>query len=499
MSNNRKIGFEVLENANENKIKEMGADSPILTQNAKDRMLKMSKEKFSKAKGITAEANADNDGYTVSGDAETYKRSNIKRIVTAAASCAAAAVLIGTTMLMFHNKPDAPVVPDQNITTDADPNVTNTGTTVTHKGTGTATTTATETVTEYTTVTTYVAKDFNITSPVPQSDIEEARKKVLDVIDRENKYAFDIRYKYEDLNADNVPELLVVYQTAYPVLELYRYNGSEFVYDINEEGFNANSYCFTNDFGISSDRKCIKLVNREGGTVNYYVTMGDDYSIDTLKLWTTYDWEYYEKHRDDPDPTNRFIYYRNNDVISAEEYNSIKAKYDAIDFSYFDLTEFTLYKEKSDAFIEREKEMQEEERQILERRKADPHCDDFASVYIDKAYFLNNGILESGTQYIVEHTDTYCDGTVLVETDVNDTYSDDPDNNRLAFTVGYGKNDDAPCHIHVRCRPKDKQEYIDLFDIDIDFKNKTYDCGDIMFSDSIRVEYVYFSECYNNE
>ena len=193
------------------------------------------------------------------------------------------------------------------------------------------------------------------------------------------------------------------------------------------------------------------------------------------------------------------MYTESGDKPLGEILEAIKAKYDAIEFSYFDLTEFTLYKEKTAAFIEREKEMQEEERQRLERRKAEPHCDDFASVYIDKSYFLNNGILKSGTQYIVEHTDTYCDGTVLVETDVNDTYSDDPDNTRLAFTVGYGKNDDAPCHIHVRCRPKDKQEYIDLFDIDIDFKNKTYDCGDIMFSDSIRVEYVYFSECYNNE
>ena len=349
MNENRKIGFEVLENADEKKIKEMGADTPILTQNAKDRMLKMSKEKFNKAKGIDAAENTDteNDEYTVSGNAEEYKRSKIKRIITAAASCAAAAVLIGTTALMLRRKPDAPALPEQTITTDADHNVTNTGTTVTNTGTGTATATSTETVTENTTVTTYKAKDFNITSTVPQSEIEAARERVLDVIDRENKYAFDVKYRYEDLNADNVPELLVIYENAYPVLELYRYNGSEYVYDINEYGFNANAYSFTNDFGISSDRKCIKLVNREGGTVNYYVTMGDDYSIDTVKLWTTYDWEYGEKHRNDPDYTDRFIYYLNNEVISEEEYNSLKSKYDAIEFSYFDLTEFTLYKEKT--------------------------------------------------------------------------------------------------------------------------------------------------------
>ena len=36
MKDNKRIGFEVLENADEKKIKEMGADTPILTQNEKE-------------------------------------------------------------------------------------------------------------------------------------------------------------------------------------------------------------------------------------------------------------------------------------------------------------------------------------------------------------------------------------------------------------------------------------------------------------------------------
>ena len=312
---------------------------------------------------------------------------------------------------MLHKKPDSPVVPDQNITKDSDPNATDTGTTVTNTGTATTTT-----ETSYTTVTTYKAKDFNITSPVPQSDIEAAREKVLDAIDRENQYAYDVRYKYEDLNADNVPELLVVYQNAYPVLEIYRYNGSEFVYDINEYGFNANSISFTNDFGISSDGKCIKLMNKEGGTVYYYVTMGDDYSIETNKIWATFDWEYDEKHRDETDYNEKSIYHHTEDVISEEEYNSLRSTYDAIEFTNYDLTEFTVYKEKTTASIEREQRMQEEERQREEYEKEHPHCNDCVFFQFATEYWENLGILDGSTDYTLYHIDTYCDGTTQEDT-----------------------------------------------------------------------------------
>jgi len=46
MNDNKRIGFDVLENADNNKINEMGADSPIISKSAHDRMLEMSKRKY---------------------------------------------------------------------------------------------------------------------------------------------------------------------------------------------------------------------------------------------------------------------------------------------------------------------------------------------------------------------------------------------------------------------------------------------------------------------
>ncbi|WP_295069223.1 hypothetical protein [Ruminococcus sp.] len=495
MNENRKIGFEVLENADENKIKEMGADTPILTPNAKDRMLKMSKEKFSKAKGFTAAENTDteNDEYTVSGEAEIYKRSKIKRIITAAASCAAAAVLIGTTVLMLHRKPADTKLPDQTITTNADPNVTNTGTTVTK--TGTATTTSTETISELTTVTTYIAKDFNITSPVPDEEIARARQKAIDDFIH-TAYAIDVQYKYIDMNSDGTSELMVFFQNAYYQTLIYRYNGSEYVCDINEYGRPA-SIMSTTMPKISDDESCIYLFDKESGGVHLYITMNEDYSLDIDDYYHGSDWEDYDAHRNEADYRPKDIWYNRGDKVSEEEYNSRLAKYSSYNFN--DINDFVYVIDEADGVKEFRREIEEEERQREEKRKADPHCEDFACVYIDKSFFLNKGILESGTQYIVEHTDTYCDGTALIKTDNNDIYSEDPDNNQLGFCVDYGKNDDAPCHIKVRCCPKDKQEYFDLCDLDIDFKNKSYYCGDVIASNYINVEFVYFSECYDNE
>ncbi|SEH69248.1 hypothetical protein SAMN02910265_02163 [Ruminococcus flavefaciens] len=497
MNENRKIGFEVLENADEKKIKEMGADTPILTQNAKDRMLKMSKEKFNRAKGITETDNTytENDEYTVSGNAEEYKRSKIKRIVTAAASCAAAAVLIGTTAIMLHRKPDTTVIPEQTITTNANQNVTNTGTTVTNTGTGTVTTSSTETLPEMTTVTTYVAKNFNISSPVPDEEIARARQKVIDDFIH-TAYAIDVQYKYIDMNADGTSELMVFFENAYYQTLIYRYNGSEYVCDINEYGRPA-SIMSTSMPKISDDESCIYLYDKESGGVHLYITMNEDYSLDIDDYYHGSDWEDFDAHRNEADYRPKDIWYNRGDKVSEEEYNSRLAKYSSYNFN--DINDFVYVIDEADGVKEYRREMEEQEQQRAEQRKADPHFEDFATVDIDKSFFLNKGILESGTQYIVEHTDTYADGTVLVKTDNNDIYSDDPDSSHLGFCVDYGKNDDAPCHIKVRCRPNDKQEYFDLCDLDIDFKNKSYYCGDVIASNYISVEFIYFSECYDNE
>jgi hypothetical protein len=498
MNDKRKIGFDVLENADEKKIKEMGADFPILTQNAKDRMLKMSKEKFNKAKGITTTENTDihNDEYTVSGEAETYKRSAIKRIVTAAASCAAAAVLIGTTAFMLHKKPESPVVPDQNITTNADPNVTNTGTTVTgtKRNTITLTTTSQTETSKLTTVTTNVVKDFNITSPVPQSDLDRAREKVIDNVIKNYYFAYNIQYKYVDLNADGTSELIVYYNDAYSVMEIYRYDGSEYVYDINEYGQNGNAISFTSAPYISNDGKCISLKSQEGGLVFMYVTMSDDYSINIETIGNHQDWEDFEAHGTEPGYQRKDAYYHNGKKISESEYNSLREERNAIEFT--EMTDFVFVAEESDLARAENQRREAKEREHEEYRKLHPHCDDYASLIIDTTYWEKLGIMDGSTNYNMYYIATYCDGTTSEEMRISPFlyWGEEYDYNILSVIVPYGENDYGPCHAKVYVAPDNEQEYFELFEIDIDFKNRSWATDDEKISDYISADFTYASD-----
>ena len=110
MKDNKRIGFEVLENTDTDKITEMGADSPIISKSARERMRRMSMKKYEESSVIADRTSIDteDDDYTVSGPTEDYRRLTIKRVMTAAASCAAALVLIGTSVLLLRKKPQAP-------------------------------------------------------------------------------------------------------------------------------------------------------------------------------------------------------------------------------------------------------------------------------------------------------------------------------------------------------------------------------------------------------
>lgn len=498
MNDNKRIGFDVLENTDENKIKEMGADSPILTEKTKERMLKMSKEKFNKAKGIKATENTytDNEGYTVSGEAETYKRSTIKRIVTAAASCAAAVVLIGTTAFMLRKKPEKPVVPDQNLTTNADQNVTNTGTTVTgtKRNAITLTTGLQTETTKMTTVTTNVVKDFNITSPVPQSDLDRAREKVIDNAIKNYNFAYNIRYKYVDLNADGTSELIVYYNDAYEVIEIYRYNGSEYVYDINEYGQNDNKISFTSAPFISNDGKCIRLINQEGGLVFMYVTMGDDYSINFETFGVHQDWEDFEAHRNEPGYQDKTAFYHNGKKISESEYNSLREERNAIEFT--EMTDFVFVTDQSDPTRAERQKLEAEEQEHKEYRKLHPHCDDYGSLEVNTTYWENLGIMDGSTNYNMYYKAEYCDGTTSEDMRISPFLylGEEYDYNILSVVIPYGENDYGPCHVTVYVAPENEQEYFELFEGDMDFKNRTWQTDDEEIDRYIDSEFSYFSD-----
>ena len=115
--NNKKMDFDILENADMDTIEKIGADNMNIDKNARDRMLKNAMSKYQKEKQlldtspvITHETNDDAD--SVSG-VENYSRKKITRIVSAVLSTAAALVIVGGSVLMMNrHKPSGPDTPD---------------------------------------------------------------------------------------------------------------------------------------------------------------------------------------------------------------------------------------------------------------------------------------------------------------------------------------------------------------------------------------------------
>lgn len=495
MNDNKRIGFDVLENADNNKINEMGADSPIISKSAHDRMLEMSKRKYNNAKAhgsqnITFNTN---DDYTVSGPAEKYNRSPVKRIITVAASCAAAAVIISTSALLLFKKP-TPHTPAPNSEVVTSP-ITSTNDSASGS-TSTATSAKTGT-TQTTTVTTYVAKDFNIPENVSQDDIAAARERVLDRFVRTEPYAVDIQYKSIDLNHDNVPELMMLYQNAYYAVKIYRYNGSEYVTDINENGFEEVFSC-TSIPAINADESCLYLLNREGGTRHTYISMNSDYSLNINSLTDFLEWDENYGQSGNSDNNPREVFRRNGVVITESEYRSLLSEYSSENYS--EMTGFTFVANESVPHAEEMQRISDEEQQHEEYRKTHPHCDNFAGIAIDPAYLEQKGLFDRSSKYTVEYTAEYCDGTTSqdVVNEAPNGYDSDLEKEVFSICISYGENDYAPCHVKIRCTKNTEQNYFEVADMYIDFRNRSWTVSDNDLAQYIKVEYYYPSDYTNS-
>lgn len=141
MSDNKKIGFDILENSDINEITEIGADNMIIDKSARDRMLKITKQKYrEERKNMLKEQRNDNisEEDAVTG-VENYSRRRVTRIVyTALCSAAAIALVAGSIIMLSRKSTVTPHLPDP---IDQVSTTTVTGTTtVTTTGTGTSAT-----------------------------------------------------------------------------------------------------------------------------------------------------------------------------------------------------------------------------------------------------------------------------------------------------------------------------------------------------------------------
>ena len=477
MKDNKRIGFEVLENTDTDKITEMGADSPIISKSARERMRRMSMKKYEESSGIADRTSIDteDDDYTVSGPTEDYRRLTIKRVMTAAASCAAALVLIGTSVLLLRKKPQAPpAINESDVVTAITAVSTDQNTSTTYVTTSVSTQTG-EADNAITTVTTVKVKDIRITSPVSQEDTDAAREKLMDSLIHSDEQIYDIQYKNMDLNADGIPEVVVYAQNlAQYSLIVYRYNGSKYVCDKNEYGYDEFIGC-TAFPQVSSDGRCISLFNKEGGWVTHYITMADDCSlnIDTFSIGP--DWDDYLEHNGDVTGYEmKNAWFINRQKISESEFNARMAEYSSA-YSFSDMDGLVYVAKESDGAAALRREIENSDQRQAEYDREHPHNYDYAHFEIHKTYLVEKGILDRNTSYMFEHDDTYCDGTSRNQAsgmaDFNDVYYD---GEVVQLDVHYGDNDYAPCHVEVKAWGSKAQGYINLFSLDIDFKNRTW-------------------------
>lgn len=269
MNDKKKIGFEILENADIEKIREMRLNCDLLDEKTKERMFRNTMRKYEKAKrGIimnkdryNAEIPAENNDETTIEDVEVYNKQNIKQIAKIIANVAAVACLITGTVFLIKqsNFSDDKKVPSNPLTTIST-DTANTGTD--SKNTVTTMVDMTQTSGSDNTNTMTVSNDKNTalnsqtsikgsdkknngTKPaqttivessgnkrnandyIMNDNIDNARIRVFEEIKKPDcSMIYDINYSYADLNNDKVPELFVSgMDHVAPTTNIYAYNG----------------------------------------------------------------------------------------------------------------------------------------------------------------------------------------------------------------------------------------------------------------------------------
>ena len=343
--NNKKMDFDILENADMDTIEKIGADNMNIDKSARDRMLKNTMSKYQKEKQlldtspvITHETN--DDANSVSG-VENYSRKKITRIVSAVLSTAAALVIVGGSVLMMNrHKPSGPDTPDPvTVATTTVSGTTMTAAKETSKTTATNTTvnttanmTANTTVNttanttepseiETTVVTTVITENpvSDITpykNPHPErgnisaEELEAAKQRAMDrimsgsigyTIDGNDTMLsdplWDIQTASFDVNDDDIPELFVKARTLSTNITLmFIYDGSEYVQaKVNLHlwtGTPEVSYIMTGTIKICHRDNLISLGAKEGH--EYYQTV--EVSADnTFTVLSEYNYSGYYK------------------------------------------------------------------------------------------------------------------------------------------------------------------------------------------------------------
>lgn len=204
MSENKEIGFDILEDSDINTVEEIGTEKMEIDEEARERMLKITMKKYEKEKKLLVnetEGAASAEGYadSVSG-VDSYKQHKISNIIYIALCSAAAVAIIAGSIFMLKNngrtyKPQIsdPIIEATTATTSAaaatpDAAVQTTDKSAAKSSTAKSTTSSTTTTTSTTTaaVTSTNAPEPVTDAPEPEPEREpteeDKEKEVLDAV-----------------------------------------------------------------------------------------------------------------------------------------------------------------------------------------------------------------------------------------------------------------------------------------------------------------------------
>lgn len=339
MKDNKEIGFDILENSDINDLEGIGADNMMIDKSARDRMLKITNNKYKKEKEILYNEQR-NENISENDDAvtgvENYSRKGISRIIcTALSSAAVLAIVCGSIYMLNKNKgitPDSPEPLEKATTTIV--SETNVNTTATATGTATATknTASTKTSATDTNVNTADTTTAAVTNETPANNTEpavteidpkwiskydsidpaEATQEKLDAafqraMDKfmfgKNFYGYgkssnpyeveittvpiwDIKADMRDINGDAIPELFISYDMRGESGQrtiMFIYDGNDFiaptVKGCNIDGYEMLLYIDAEWMTYNQEDKCLYLEDKSGYSFTRKIKFDSDNSF----------------------------------------------------------------------------------------------------------------------------------------------------------------------------------------------------------------------------
>ncbi|HRR76435.1 MAG TPA: hypothetical protein P5191_06440 [Ruminococcus sp.] len=220
MSSNKEIGFDILENSDLDSVEEIGTDNMNIDKNARDRMLKITMDKYSAASGkqMNSQKVPETMEYAeqVSGT-EMIQHRRLSRIIGFAACSAAAVALIAGGMFLYkHN-----ASPENTVSDPAGEVIVTTA----------AESTATEPESEGIDVNAnYIFMNpYTDRTDITQEELDAACMRYLDSLSKDRSEIWDIGYSFNDINHDDIPELFVRYSANGGGGEkMFVYDGKEY-------------------------------------------------------------------------------------------------------------------------------------------------------------------------------------------------------------------------------------------------------------------------------